>query len=455
MRKLYWTLGIVVVCIVVFMTIVFSTMERNDAQNWQIRQKFMAQEGQELVIINKGGWYPKWFGKVWTYPRYTEATYSDDPSEGRKAAESIRATFTDGGTAKMSAYVKFSTPTTVAQRIEFHRQFHGDIEGAITAVKNHMINCIKAAAPLMTSSENQTARKAEFTQTVESMLRDGLYKMRKVEKPLSGRFDEAGKQVMVWATEILYNTDGTVQIAQPSPLIKYGINIEQFSIKDTNYDPETLKQFAAKKTSFLRAEQSKAQREEQVQKRLMTIEQKLAEKAEITGEAEKVKAKATIEAEMRVAVEVQQKLEEETRANKLLAVAEIQKLEAETIANKDLEVSKIQALAAIERKKAVIADAEAKQKAIELSGEITNLEAYMIDAEVQKAGLVAKAIAQIKVPSVMISGGGGPGGEAGGGDMVNNIFALFLLEKMGYTKMADGTMKIDASRLNQIKSSNQ
>jgi hypothetical protein len=457
MRKLYWTIAVVVVVGIASLVLIFSTLEVNNAQNWQIRQKVFAAEGEELVIINKGGWYFKWFGRVWTYPRYAQATYSDDPSEGRKAKESIRATFNDGGTAKVSTYVKFSTPTTVEQRKEFHRQFHGDIEGAITAVKAHMNNCLKAAAPLMSSSENQSARKAEFAQIIEAMLRDGLYKMRKVERQLKDRFDETGQPVTVWATEVLYNEDGTPQIAQSSPLQRYGITIEQFSVKETDYDPETLKQFAAKKKAFLAAEQSKAQREEQVQKRLMTIEQKLAEKAEIEGEAEKVKAKATIEAEMKVAVEQQVKLEAETRANKLLEVAKIEKMEAETRANKDLEVAKIQAAAALERKKAVVADAEAKQKAIELSGEITNLEAYVIDAEVAKAEKVANAIAQIRVPSIMMSGAGtGVEGEAGSGNMMNNVFALYILEQLGHLNLTkSGIRDVTRQRLEGIKGSNQ
>jgi hypothetical protein len=442
------TLGIVAVVGFIIVGVLFSTIEVNYAQNWQIYQHV----GGKVDVIDEPGWYLKLFGKVWTYPRYMEAQYNDDPDVGRKEKESVRATFNDGGTADISTYVKFATPTTEEERKEFHRQFSGNIENARTSVKAHLNQCIKAASPLMSSSENQSARKAEYAQICESMLRDGLFKMKRVERELKDRFDEEGKPITVEATEILLDEDGVPQIKRASPLSGYGIEIMQFSVTATDYDAETRKQFAAKKEAFLYAEQAKAERERQVQERLKTIEQKLAEKAEIEGEAEKEKAKQTIEAEMRVAVEQQQKLEEETRANKLLEVAKIEKMEAETRANKDLEVAKIQANAALERKKAVIADAEAKQKAIELSGEITNLEQYLIDAEVTKAEKVANAIAQIKVPSVMISGAGGVGGEGvGGHNMMENILAILLLDRADMLNFTKSGMGVSRDRLASIK----
>jgi hypothetical protein len=443
------TLGIVAVVGIVVVGVLFSTIEVNYAQNWQIYQHV----GGKVDVIDSPGWYLKLFGKVWTYPRYVEATYNDEVGEGRKQKEAVRATFNDGGTAEISTYVKYATPTAEEQRKEFHRQFSGNIENSRTSVKAHLNQCIKAASPLMSSSENQSARKAEYAQIIESMLRNGLYKMRKVEKELKDRYDEHGKAVTVWATEVLLNNEGIAQIERQSPLKGYGIEIMQFSVTGTEYDPETRKQFAAKKQAFLYAEQAKAEREQQVQERLKMVEQKLAEKAEIEGEAEKEKAKLTIAAEMRVAVERQQKLEEGTRANKMLEVAKIEKMEAETRASKDLEVARIQASAALERKKAMIAEAEGKQKAIELSGEITNLEAYIIDAEVSKAEKVAQAIAKINVPRVMISGAGGIGGEggAGGMNMMENILALLLLDKGDFINLTESGVEVSQERLAHIK----
>ena len=52
------------------------------------------------------------------------------------------------------------TPTVEKKRREFHRQFSGNEENAINSVKAHMINCIKASAPLMSASEKAAVKKA-------------------------------------------------------------------------------------------------------------------------------------------------------------------------------------------------------------------------------------------------------------------------------------------------------
>lgn len=426
------SLGVASVFLIVFLIALGSTVEKNDAQNWQIWQHVSG----KVDVVSTPGWYLKWFGKVWTYPKYVEATYNDIAGDGRKTKESVRATFNDGGTAQISTYVKFQTPVTAEARIKFHELFAGDIQNAINAVKAHAINCIKATAPLMSASENQSARKAEFAQTVEKMLKHGLYEMREVEKELKDRFDEKGNAITVMATEIIRDAKGQPVISEMSPLKKYSIEILQFSVTDIDYDPETRKQFAAKKESYLAAEKSKAQREQEVQQRLMVIEKGLREKAEATAIANVAKAKAVIAAELKAEVALQVKIAAETKASQFLAVAEIEKQEALTKASKQFEVASILALAALEDKKAVIAMAEGKQQAIELSGAITELELALINAEVEKVEKASMYLAQINVPGVVIIGQGGTGAgtndaSAKGMGLTGHLINLAIMERLG------------------------
>ena len=76
----------------------------------------------------------------------------------------------------------------------------------------------------------------------------------------------------------------------------------------------------------------------------------------------------------------------------------------------------------------MIASAEGKKQAIELSGAITELEMAMIDASVEKARVVAEALAKIKVPSTMFIGGGD---GAGGNPLTTNLINLKLMESTG------------------------
>ena len=255
--------------------------------------------------------------------------------------------------------------------------------------------------------------------------------MREVEKELKDRFDQEGNAITVQATEIIRNENGVALISEISPLKKYSIEVLQFSVTDVDYDPETRKQFAAKKESFLAAEKSKAQREQEVQQRLMIIEQGLRQKAEAEAIANVEKATAVIAAEQKAEVALQTKIEAETKAKQLLSVAEIEKQEALTKASKEFEVAEIFAKASVERKKAMIAEAEGKQKAIELSGAITELELALINAEVEKVAQASKNLAQIRVPGVMIMGNGGADGTAGKMDITKDLFNMAIMERLG------------------------
>lgn len=408
------------------LTILIGGIGKNDAQNWQ----FIQYPTGKIVIRDNPGFYFRCFATVWTYSRYLEFRYNDDPTEGDKADERIKVTFNDGGTADVSTFIRLGTPTLTEDRIEYHRQFGGNQDNVKASIKAHMTNCLKTTAPLMSSSEHQSARKSEFSLTVENQLTYGLYASRKVEKELKDRFDDKGQPIMVYATEIMEDKNGNPIVAQVSPLItKFKLTIDQFSVTGTDYDTETLKQFAAKKKSFLAAEKSKAEREQMVQERLKIEEQGLRDKATAEATANVAKITAVIAAQLKAEVAEQVKLERETQANMNLEIEKIAKVEAETKAAKDLAVATLLAKAAVQTKQATILIAEGKKEAIEKSGAITEFQQAMIDAKVQMADRVAQALAQIKVPQFVMVGGGQGGG--GPDALMKNLINIRLMEGAG------------------------
>ena len=446
-------LVIALIVVVVGLGLIFGCFKHNDDQNWQIVQSI----GGKISVRDSGGWYPTAFATVWTYPRYKDFRYNDDAAEGDAADERVRLTFNDGGTAQVGCFVRIATPYAEEDRKEFHRQFGGEMSNVKAACKAHLTNCLKSTAPLMSSSEHQSARKAEFAQHTENQLRDGLYESRKVEKELKDRTDQDGNPITVFATEIVLDENNKAKISQISPLTsKFKISIDQFSVTGTDYDPEILMQFAAKKKSFLMAEQSKAAREEMVQERLKIEEEGLRDKAEAEAIGNVAKMTAVIAAEQLAEVALQTKVEAETKAAQLLSVAEIEKEEALTVANKELEVATIMAQAAEQLKLAIIAEAEGKQQAIELSGEISNLEQAMLDNELQKARYISEAISQIQMPTTMniITAGGGIGGADGKGTdpdvLTTHLVNLKLMEATGILDNTQIASKsVSAKRVNR------
>ena len=396
----------------------------NDGQNWVYLQHL----GGDVKIIDTPGIYWKRFGKTWVYPRYIEFRYNNDPDDGDKQKEAIEVTYNDGGTAMVETYIRLATPSTEKHRIAFHQQFGGNMDNIKASTKSYMIDCLKSTAPLMSSSENQSARKAEFKQVVEGQLKSGTYKMRKETVKLTDDTDDTGNTITIFKTEVVTDADGMPIVVSSSPIVEdFGMTVVQFSVTGTSYDPDTRKQFAAKKASFLLTEQAKADREKETQERLMVIEKGLREKAEAEALGNVAKIKAVIEAEKIAEVAIQTKVAADTAASMKLSVA---KLDKETLLMAEsaiFEQAQIKAQTAEELKKAMILAAEGKKEAIELSGAITELEEFMIRAEVDKARAVAEALAKVKVPTTMIIGGA----ESGGNAVMENLINLKLMESTG------------------------
>ncbi|MCD6436476.1 MAG: hypothetical protein J7L15_08890 [Clostridiales bacterium] len=395
-----------------------------DAQEWIVVQPIMG----DVRIQENPGPYWKGFAKTWAYARNIEFRYNDDPKDGDEEDERIDVTFNDGGMAKIGTYIRLQTPLVQADRISFHEQFGGIHDNVKASIKSFMIDCMKSTAPLMSASENQSARKSEFRQLVLDQMKKGLYDMNLEEVVKKDTTDVTGEAITLFKTSIRL-VDGKPIITTESPITKrFKMEVVQFSVTGTNYDPATLEQFSAKKELFLGAEQAKAQRSKEVQERLMIEEKGKREKAEAEAAANVIMATAVIAAEQKANVALQTKIEAETKAAQMLSVAELDKATLLMAESAIYEQAEIKARTALKLKEAMIATAEGKKQAIELSGDITELEQAMIDAEVEKARVVAEALSQIKVPSTMIINGSA---NEGGTSVTEHLINIKLMESAG------------------------
>lgn len=405
----------------------------NNMQDYQVYQSVTG----NVSVIDKSGYYPKWFATVWTVPRSMQCYYSASHKEGGASDDSIRVTFNDGGTAQISSFVKIRLPSDEAHRLLIHQDYASNLASIADAVKAHLTNCIKSTGPMMSASENQASRKAEFNQSVEEQLSKGLFEMRRTEVELNdtaqieatGTVGPDGKPIVrerkakVLATEIVRDEKGKPIIVQESPLKRYGIEIIQFSVTETTYDDKTLEQFAAKKQSYLAAEQAKAQRQEEQQQRLMIIERGLRQVAETEAAANLEKKKATVAAQQQQEVAVIQKTEAVTKAQQKVEVAQQDRQEAETLKM----IAKIKAETAELNKKATISAAEAKAKEIEIGGGLSEKDRILAQIKADRDAKVAAALAGVRTPGVVIVGG-----ENGkGAGMTDTLMNLMLLKSTG------------------------
>ena len=409
----------------------------NDAE-WQVIQY----PSGTVKVVDSAGFNQTWWGSHWTYPRNFHVEYDKEYS--------FSVTFNDASTAKMNAVVRFSSPTTVEGKRELHRQFNGNMDNIEAAVWAHLSNAIKASGPVMSSSEHQSARQSEFNQLVLEQLNAGLYETRKVQRTLHDQFDDKGKPITVWATEVVTGKDGKPNIANESPLAKLGLHVTQFSITHVEYDEMTRNQFASKKQAFLAAENSKAQREKEVQERLMVEEKGRREKAEAEAKALKQKAEEVINAEREKAVAElnaqREKVVAETNAARELAVAQLTKQQAEVKANqekvvaelgalRELEVAKLARQAAEEQAAKQVALAKAQEESLKVAGAISEKDRVLAEIARDRDIQVAAQLSKIATPSVVIGGAGvGADGKANGQDLTQQLMNLQMLKSMGVIK---------------------
>jgi len=379
----------------------------NHDQDWLILQYPWGQ----VKVVDTAGWFFKIGGTYWRYPRNWQVEYDQDWS--------FKVVFNDGGSATMNAMVRFASPTTIDDKRKFHQLFAGNEEAVENAVWAYLSDCMKSSGPVMSASEHQSARRGEFTALVQDQLQKGLFEMKRVSRTLQDQYDDKGKPITVYATEVVYDESGTSpRVARNSPLSDFGITITQFSITDVAYDEQTQKQFAQKKEAFLSAEGSKAQREKEVQQRLMVEEKGRREKAESEAIALRRKAEEVINAQ-------REKEVAELKAAKELAISKFAKEQAETKASQELEVAKLDRMKAEEEAQSRIILAQAQEKALKLAGALSERDRILAEIERDKAIGIAEKLSKINVPQFIISG------NSEGNDTNNNLINLFLLKKLG------------------------
>lgn len=460
--------------VVALLILVATLVGRNDLHTWQIVQHW---DGA-VDVVNEPGWYWRGIAQVTTYSRQleifcTKKISPESPAEVR---------FNDGGVATEDWFCRVTTPqllgdedeatrTAIIQKQrDFHRQFRNE-KNVANAARSHGRDCLSRSGAIMSSSENQAHRKAQFYEVVNGQFREGYYKMRPVtvrrkdsvsallkeaermqevaqSKPgeekkspqgSSGPLavqqprDVVGEQSItatdtVLAAEIVEGKDGKPIIDNPSPLLAYGMNVLQFSVSSTEYDDGTQTRFTAKRDALLASEQSKADAVNQAQQQLTALAQGDREVAETEWKSNEVKAKALIEAETKQAVAtIGQKLKE-VQGQTLVKVAVVQAKTQECLRS----TAETEAKIAENNRKATQIAAEAQEKKILLAGATSDHLKALWEIQLQQTEEVAKGLAGIQVPgTVIMSADAVPPGMS---PLARALPAIQLLESFGLTQ---------------------
>ena len=336
------------------------TLHVNDVQNLQVIQSI---DG-DITVRREGGWYAMICPRIWEYPKASVEICK----EADKDAISMQ--FSNKSTATLNCQIGYRIDSTNDEQIiKLHQQVEGSDEKIWAKVRTTLQTVAQCVASQYTPSES-------------------------VEK-----FPEFAKKI---ADAIIHEQN----------LLLEGIDVVSFTCAGLpKYDKETVEQFARQKEADLAKRLAAAEKEKleaEILKTEANYKRELAEfrgkaeaeTAKMTTEAERTKKLAEIAAQQKVEVEKLEKEQMLVKASKELEVAEITKQTEQ----KQLEIIKIKA----DQK---VADAQAKQKDIELSGAITEQERVKLEFEMKtKIGVaaeMAKTYAHWNPQVIQVSGGNG------------------------------------------------
>ena len=370
----------VIIAIILALLVSAVFLHSNAVQNFQVIQSVSG----AIEIRSDGGYYLRFFPRIWTYPKVNTVFFSNEAAESRDQ-DGVQVRFSNKGEGDVSCQVVYRLYTDNETIKRLHQYSGGDID----VIDNLVLSKLKDIA--MTCASNITSSQA---------IEDREAFAANIRKVFIGNED----------------------------LMEAGIKVEQFSITKINFDQITTDLFQAQQKADLQKKTAEAEKQNLIMQKERTdaeYSQQIAaskgkaevEKIKAVTDAERQKELAEIEAQKAVSVAELAKKQASIEANKKLEVAEIQKKEEAT----KLEIIRIQA----EQK---VAEAQAKQKEIELSGAITEQERIRLEIEKEtKIGVAAawaSGISQMKLPETMMLGSGGMDGNP-----VNDLINLLTVEK--------------------------
>ena len=364
------------------------TWHVNDVQNIQVIQSING----DITVRREGGWYVMICPRIWEYPKASVEICKEADKDA------IVMQFSNKSTATLNCQIGYRIDSTNDEQIiRLHQQVEGSDEKIWAKVRTTLQTVAQCVASQYTPSES-------------------------VEK-----FPEFAKKI---ADTIIHEQN----------LLSEGIDVVSFTCAGLpKYDTETVEQFARQKEADLSKRLAEAEKIKLESEKLKVEAEYAREIAEFKGKADAETAKMKTEAE-------REKELATIAAQKQVEVAKLEKQKAEIEVEKQKEVARIEAenLEAVKLKTEQIKlEAIAKKEAIEKSGAITELQQAELDLQKTiaqyKWDAIGKAIAGIKLPTMMNIGNGLEGKN--GGSALDQLIQTLTLEKLNTAVTTQPTVK--------------
>lgn len=373
-------IGIVTVGIAILLVLICRSMfeDADKSKNYVCQMPITG----EYRVWTEGGLQMQMFGNVESYSKTSQVEFSGlEKNEqgyiaiGENPAAAL--TFNDKGRGMIVGSFRVVLPTDKQNMEKIQRDFGSEKALINNLVRPTLYKVVTACGPLMSSLESVSETRTDLIDYITDQLNNGVYKTRAVKTEVINEI--TGETELRTSAERIEDASAPLgyKRQEVSPFSQYGISCGLVSITDIKYDAATQDQIDAQKAANLAVITSKTKSIEAMQK---TIQ--IAEEGKAAAE------KARWEQEQKKIVEV-------------------------TKAEQEREVARLAAEKAEFDKKKIIAEGEAEAAAnrAKVAAGLTPQEAAEWKYKTDKA--VAEAFAQVKLPTIVMGGGGSNGGDLG------------------------------------------
>ena len=398
---------IAVIAIIAFFTFIImssSIFETNDKGKFQVKQATIT---GKMTVRTTPGTYLQLFGDITTWNKAETFFFTADDEEGASHDESIEVRFVDGSIARISGTMRISLPKSQTEIINLVDSLgftsYDHLESKL--IKPTVRNALRLTANFMTARESYADKRADYNEWAWDQIQNGLYKTRDTAREILD--PSTGKMVKKMFKTVLKDKNG-IPVYTKNPLANTGIILSNFEVKSFVYSDTVKAQIAGQQKLYMsiataKAEAAKAQQD------------KIKEKAQ--GEAREAKAEADANVEKKTAVV------EAQRKKEVAVLSAKEKFEVAEFAAKE-------ALEEAKRVRAVGAAKAAANQALVRAG-LTPLQKATINKETRIG--VAKELAKVVFPKMMVIGGSGKGGALNPFDAVG-LRSFIQIEKNLSTK---------------------
>jgi hypothetical protein len=282
----------------------------NDAGNRTVVERT---NGEQIVQFTPGVFYAGFFAKEKEWPNQISVTYQEanpnlDIEDNGIEVGQIMIRFSDATTANVKGITQFILPSDEKEMILIHNTHRTPQSLVVKRLAPYTKECLQSSAQLMSSEKHYGGGRAQMAQDFMEQLKEGVFLLKTEENIIFDSLENEKKRI--YQTEIQYDQKTNAPKRKLSSIKEYGITVADAAITDVDYEDKVDQKLvkiidAATKSAISKQELMTAQQQTLTAK--AKGEQALVE---IEYEQKQEQTKQVVEAETKVKVAEQDKLQQ-------------------------------------------------------------------------------------------------------------------------------------------------